>query len=284
MPIIATTTVVEWNDGLQRSVLDDLAGEAPLEIRVGEEPVGLTMRTPGHDRELAAGYVLTEGLVARASDILRVGGGPSHAGSEDADAPDGSSGIVRVEVAASCDIGHRPGRRQLSAISACGVCGRASLEGVREAGLSRPAHTLNVAPSELCGWAGRVRSAQRVFSRTGGLHAAALFGEGPEPLVIREDIGRHNAVDKVIGWALLDGRLPLSGCGLFVSGRGGFEIIQKAVAAGIELVACVSAPSSLAVQLAREFGLTLVGFLRNPRFIVYAGPERLAGLRDAAGA
>jgi FdhD protein len=260
MPRLATTSVVEWNDGEPNSRVDDLAGEDPLEIRLDDEPVGLTMRTAGHDDELAVGYLFAEGLIDTGSRVLFV---------------ESAAGIARVHVDGACPVDHPSSRRHLNATSACGVCGRASLEALRNAGLSRPANQLSVSPPHLCDWPGRVRQAQAIFDRTGGLHAAGLFGARNELLAVREDIGRHNAVDKAVGWAVLNGRMPLSGCGLLVSGRGGFEIVQKAVAAGVELVACVSAPSSLAVQLAREFGLTLVGFLRNRRFVVYAGADRI---------
>lgn len=265
MPSIATTTVVEWNDGIARSVLDDLAGEDPLEIRVGDTPVSITMRTPGHDVELAAGFLLTEGLITAAGDLQRL------------EQPAGERGnTVHALLAPGVRFDAGRLRRHFYATSSCGVCGRASLESLRARSMASPARSLNISPDRLCLLPQRLRESQRVFSRTGGLHAAALFGAGGELEVVREDIGRHNAVDKVIGWALLAGRLPLAGRVLLVSGRGGFEVTQKALAAGVELVACVSAPSSLAVQMAREFGLTLVGFLRDRRFVVYAGNERIA--------
>ena len=156
------------------------------------------------------------------------------------------------------------------------MCGKASITQLRHRGLRRPQTATTFDPEMLCTLPPRLRAAQDVFGRTGGLHAAELFGPAGELLVLREDIGRHNAVDKAIGWALLGGRLPLSDQILLVSGRGGFEIVQKAIAAGIPLLASVSAPSSLAVQLARELGLTLVGFLRGRRFVIYAGDERMA--------
>lgn len=264
MPSIATTTVLEWNDGVARAVLDDLAGEDPLEIRVGEAPVSITLRTPGHDIELAAGFLLTEGLVESPWQIRRL------------DQPAGAAGNVVSAVldpAAAFDAERL--RRHFYTSSSCGVCGRASLESLRARSLTAPARTLTLSPDRLCLLPERLRAAQRVFSRTGGLHAAALFDANGSLIVVREDIGRHNAVDKVVGAALLAGRLPLSGHLLLVSGRGGFEVTQKALAAGVEVVACVSAPSSLAVQMAREFGLTLVGFLRDRRFVVYSGEERI---------
>jgi len=183
---------------------------------------------------------------------------------------------VRVTLDPKVRFASNGAARRFSAGSACGVCGKASIAQLRRRGLRCPKAASLFDPEMLCQLPPRLREAQAVFGRTGGLHAAALFGPGGELIVLREDIGRHNAVDKVIGWALLGGRLPLSDHVLLVSGRGGFEIVQKAITAGIPLLASVSAPSSLAVQLARELGLTLVGFLRGQRFVIYAGEERIA--------
>src|SRR6266403_1391123 len=184
--------------------------------------------------------------------------------------------LVRVTLDSSVRLAANSAARRFSAGSACGVCGKASITQLRRRGLRRPETATLFDPELLCQLPPRLREAQAVFGRTGGLHAAALFGPTGELLVLREDIGRHNAVDKTIGWALLGGRLPLTGHVLLVSGRGGFEIVQKTITAGIPLLASVSAPSSLAVQLARELGLTLVGFLRGRRFVIYAGEERIA--------
>ena len=167
-------------------------------------------------------------------------------------------------------------QRHFYAASSCGVCGKASICAVRVHGIRRPAEDLRVSPALLAGLPAVLRDRQTAFDRTGGLHAAALFDGSGALLDVREDVGRHNAVDKVIGRALLDGRLPLSQQILFVSGRGAFEIVQKALVAGVPVVASVSAPSSLAVELAREYGLTLIGFIRGQRFVVYSGNERLA--------
>jgi FdhD protein len=263
-----STQVTEWDDGRQRPVLDELAVEEPLEIRVNGRPAGVTMRTPGDDFELAAGFLLTEGLVNRRSDIERIGYGT---------APDGQVSGNRVEVTLS-----EPGEIDLSrlertatATSSCGVCGRASIDMVRARGLARLGRGFTIGADQLTGLPAALGSAQRVFGRTGGLHAAALFDRSASMIAIFEDIGRHNAVDKVIGRALQTDRLPLSDAILVVSGRGGFEIVQKALVAGVPIVASVSAPSSLAVQLAREFNLTLIGFLRGRRFILYSGEERI---------
>jgi len=184
--------------------------------------------------------------------------------------------LVRVTFDPSVRLAANSAARRFSAGSACGVCGKASITQLRQRGLRRPKAASPLDPEILCQLPLKLRAAQAVFGRTGGLHAAALFGPSGELLVLREDIGRHNAVDKAIGWVLLDGRLPLTGHVLVVSGRGGFEIVQKAITAGIPLLASVSAPSSLAVQLARELGLTLVGFLRGRRFVIYSGEERIA--------
>jgi FdhD protein len=263
-----STQVTEWDGGRRRFVLDELAVEEPLEIRVNGQPAGVTMRTPGDDFDLAAGFLLTEGLVANRPDIERI---------EYGRAPDGQVSGNSVDVRLS-----RPGEpdverleRRVMAHSSCGVCGRASIDAVRARGLARIGSELTVDGSLLTELPAALRGAQRVFGRTGGLHAAALFECDGRVLAVCEDIGRHNAVDKVIGRALSADRLPLSDVVLVVSGRGGFEIVQKAIVAGVPILASVSAPSSLAVQLAREFNLTLVGFLRGRRFIVYSGGQRI---------
>jgi FdhD protein len=262
---VELTQVTEWADGRSRRVEDYLAAEEPLEIRTGGRPLTVTMRTPGHDCELAAGFLWTEGLIdARAQIIaLRQDGAATGAKSNVVDV-DLQEGTFELE-----DL-----QRNFFAASSCGICGKASIEAIRVRGLRAPNSMLRVDPEMLCELPGRLREQQEAFGRTGGLHAAALFDATGKLIQVREDIGRHNAVDKIVGWALLAGLLPLSNHLLMVSGRGGFEIVQKALAAGIPLVASVSAPSSLAVKLARELNLTLVGFLRGRRFVVYAGSER----------
>ncbi len=264
---IELTQVTQWEDGKATRVQDCLAGEEPLEMRAGRYSLGITLRTPGDDEELVAGFLFTEGIVSRREDLvaLRM---PSDA--------DPQRNLVRVTLDPSVRLAANNAARRFSAGSACGVCGKASITQLRRRGLRRPRADALFDPEMLCKLPPRLRAAQAVFGKTGGLHAAALFSPGDELLVLREDIGRHNAVDKVIGWALLGGRLPLSGHTLLVSARGGFEIVQKAITAGIPLLASVSAPSSLAVQLARELGLTLIGFLRGRRFVIYAGEERIA--------
>jgi len=263
------TQVTEWNDGIAARKDDFLAAEEPLEIRIGENPLSVTMRTPGHDVELAAGFLFTEGLVQRREQIAAL----ENVASDD----DGKRGnVVRAELSSEALPDFEKLRRHFFAASSCGICGKASIDAVRSRLLRTPNPDFRVAPKLLVSLPEALRSAQDVFERTGGLHAAALFDAEGKLLIVREDIGRHNAVDKVVGWALLNGRIPLSDCVLLVSGRGGFEIIQKAIVAGIPVVASVSAPSSLAVQLARELRLTLIGFLRGNRFVVYAGEDRVA--------
>jgi FdhD protein len=269
-----TTGVLEWTAGQQRHLLDELAAEEPLELRIGDAPVTVTMRTPGDDFDLAAGFLLTEGIIRRREHIARIAyaNGPDH---------QLSGNVVAVTVAAGTEVDAARLDRHFVATSSCGICGKASIEAVRARDIERPNPAFSFDPELLTQLPDALRSAQRIFGRTGGLHAAALFTRTGALVAIREDIGRHNAVDKIIGHAVLNGGLPLSECVLMVSGRGGFEIVQKALVAGVPIVASVSAPSSLAVQLARDYGLTLVGFLRGSRFVVYAGENRLVANVDA---
>ncbi len=265
---IDLTQVHEWQDGRVHRLQDCLVAEEPLEIRVGRVPLTVTMRTPGHDLELAAGFLLTEGLIQSRDQIAALRNAA-------ADGKRRSKNRVQVELSGA-KFDRKRFRRNFFAASSCGICGKASIDAVRVRGIQPPNPKLRLDPGVLCGLPGKLRTAQPIFGRTGGLHAAAVFDTRGELIVLREDVGRHNAVDKVVGWALLERRLPLAECVLMVSGRGGFEIIQKALVAGLPVVASVSAPSGLAVQLARELGLTLVGFLRERRFVVYAGEERLS--------
>ena len=267
---IDLTQVVEWNDGEARRVDDYLAGEEPLEMRAGRQRLGVTLRTPGHDCELVAGFLFTEGIISKSEEILSVEA-PENARRR------GGTGnnVARVRLKKGARL-QAVGARRFSAGSACGICGKESIAQVRRRGIRSPECDSRFDPEILCRLPEKLRATQAIFGRTGGLHAAALFQRDGELVVLREDIGRHNAVDKVIGWALLQGKLPLAGHMLLVSGRGGFEIVQKALAAGIPLLASVSAPSSLAVRLARELDSTLIGFLRGKRFIVYSGEQRLA--------
>lgn len=264
------TQVSEWDDGKIIRKEDYLAAEEPLEIRVGDEPLSVTMRTPGDDLELAAGFLFTEGIVTRRAQIVSL----------DAVVQDGEpnrGNVVRAVLAPEAAPDFEKMKRHFFAASSCGICGKASIDSVRARTLEPPNPEFRVDAEVLLRLPDALRASQAVFGRTGGLHAAALFDAKGELLVLREDIGRHNAVDKVIGWALLENRVPLGQVVLLVSGRGGFEIVQKAIVAGLPVVASVSAPSSLAVQLARELRLTLIGFLRGRRFVIYAGEERIRG-------
>ncbi len=264
---IELTQVTEWNEGEVRSVQDSLAAEEPLEIRVDGAPLTVTMRTPGQDVELALGFLLTEGIIHSRDQIAGI-----HAPAS----PNGTRrNVVHVQLR---DANFERGalHRNFFAASSCGICGKASIEAIRRRDLPTLEQGFRIDPQVLCRMPERLQAEQAVFNRTGGLHAAALFDEEGSLLVVREDIGRHNAVDKIVGWALNQGRLPLARHVMMVSGRGGFEIAQKALAAGVPIVASVSAPSSLAVKLARELGLTLVGFLRGQRFVVYSGEFRLS--------
>jgi FdhD protein len=270
---IEITEVAEWRDGQVRRVTDYLAVEEPLEIRVNRVPLTVTMRTPGHDLELAAGFLLTEGIIEDATQLT----GIRSVLNQDT----GKSNMVEAEVIEE-QWDPASMQRNFFAASSCGVCGKASIESIRRRGLRSPQHGLRVMPEILCSLADKLRGDQVVFEKTGGLHAAALFTAEGNLCVIREDIGRHNALDKVIGWALLGKNLPLSEYILMVSGRGGFELAQKAIAAGIAVMASVSAPSDLAVKLARELGLTLIGFLRGSRFVIYSHDDRVLGSQSQA--
>jgi len=252
---------------------DLLAAEEPLGIRIDGQAASLTMRTPGDDIDLTAGFLLSEGIAAGPDDIAEIricSGEQCGHGEHD----DGMGNIADVTLRPGADW-HAPGRNFLTT-SACGVCGKASIDDLHTSSrYDLRADETQVSAAVLAELPDRLRDAQRVFERTGGLHAAGLFTAGGSLLVVREDVGRHNAVDKVLGWALRSGRLPLSGCVLLVSGRASFELAQKAVMAGIPVLAAVSAPSSLAAELAAEAGLTLVGFLRGRSMNIYAGAHRV---------
>jgi FdhD protein len=255
---------------------DLLAAEEPLGIRVGGTALTMTMRTPGDDVELAAGFLVGEAIVRDRDDIvgMKVCDGTS-CGHLDHTA-DEIGNIVDVELAPGVAV-TAGARRNFMTTSACGVCGKTSINDIcvlPRAPLSADGTVF--APAVLASLPGKLREAQRVFSSTGGLHAAGLFTAAGELLAVREDVGRHNAVDKIVGWALLQDKLPLAGCALLVSGRASFELVQKAVLAGIPLLAAVSAPSSLAAELAAGAGLTLVGFLRGQSMNVYSGENRVA--------
>jgi FdhD protein len=254
---------------------DDVAGEEPLELRVtaaGEtRTLATTMRTPGNDFELAAGFLHSEAIVRRRDEIANL----TYCLDPALD-PDQRYNVVSVELrngAASADLARF--ERHFTINSACGVCGRAQLDALRDLGIGVLEDDLRVPQSLLYELPQRMRTSQRIFASTGGLHAAALFDERGEAIAVREDVGRHNAVDKLVGWGLLNARLPFARTMLMVSGRTSYEILQKSAMARIPIVCSVSAPSSLAVDLARAFNITLVGFLRGERANVYAAPERV---------
>jgi FdhD protein len=250
---------------------DTLVVEEPLEIRIDGRPLTVTMRTPGSDVELAQGFLLTEGIIARREDVLTVryckGAGPDQVNTYN---------VLDVTLAQDVPKPDVDMTRNFYATSSCGVCGKASLEAVRTISKHGPGDDPTTVTAEtLSDLPDRLRDEQKVFASTGGLHGAALFDVNGTTLAVREDIGRHNAVDKVIGWALENDRIPLSATVLLVSGRASFELTQKAVMAGIPVLAAVSAPSSLAVDLASQSGLTLVAFLRGDSMNVYTRPDRV---------
>ncbi|MFE1552990.1 formate dehydrogenase accessory sulfurtransferase FdhD [Streptomyces sp. NPDC058718] len=265
--------VMRIRDGAVNTRPDTLVAEEPLEIRLNGRPIAITMRTPGDDFALAAGFLVSEGVLAAASDVRNI---VYCAGATD----DGRNtyNVVDVQLAPEVVVPDISLERNVYTTSSCGLCGKASLDAVRTTARFPIADTppVRIAPALLSVLPERLRAAQRVFDSTGGLHAAALFTEDGELLDVREDVGRHNAVDKLVGRALREGLLPLERAVLLVSGRASFELAQKAVMAGIPVLAAVSAPSSLAVDLAAETGLTLVGFLRGANMNVYAGEHRIA--------
>jgi FdhD protein len=250
---------------------DALAAEEPLEIRVGGQPLAITMRTPGDDVDLAIGFLLTEGLIGAGEDVAT-------AAYCTGTAADGTNtyNVLDVKLAPGVPAPDPSLSRSFYTTSSCGLCGKASIDAVRtKSRFTVSDDDLEVSRATLAGLPETLRESQRVFQHTGGLHAAGLFDAAGSLRCIREDVGRHNAVDKVIGWAARERLLPLRGHVLLVSGRASFELTQKALMAGIPLLAAVSAPSSLAVDLAGEAGMTLVGFLRDSTMNVYAGGHRI---------
>lgn len=249
---------------------DLLAVEEPLEIRVGGTPLAVTMRTPGHDVDLAVGFLVSEGAIVRGDQVAAA----IHcAGADGAN----TYNVLDLTLAPGVPVPDASIQRSTYTTSSCGVCGKASIDAVRTRSAYPIDDDVRIDPAWLTALPDRLRAGQEVFEKTGGLHAAALFdARTGELLVLREDVGRHNAVDKVVGWAAREGLLPLRGMVLQVSGRASFELTQKASMAGIPVLAAVSAPSSLAVEHAKEAGLTLVGFLRGDSMVVYAGTERIA--------
>jgi FdhD protein len=250
---------------------DTLVVEEPLELRVNGAALAVTMRTPGHDVELVHGFLLTEGVIASGADIAaaRYCDGVDDEGANTYNVLD----VTLAEGVAPPETGVE---RNFYTTSSCGVCGKGSLDAIRLRTQHSPvADTVVVTSATLSGLPDTLRAAQKVFDTTGGLHAAALFTADGEMLVLREDVGRHNAVDKVVGWAVTNDRIPLQGTVLMVSGRASFELAQKAVMSGIPILAAVSAPSSLAVDLATESGLTVVGFLRGRSMNIYSHADRV---------
>ncbi len=268
------TRIVAFENGASSVRYDRVATEEPLEIRVraGAESrtVAITMRTPGNDFELAAGFLHNEGLID-GIDAIR---GITYCldGSLDRDQ---QYNVVNVDLSAKSLPGFEALERHFTMTSACGVCGREQLESLESRGLAPLAGGARIKAATITALPARLRAAQGTFEKTGGLHAAGLFTFGGDLVAIREDVGRHNALDKLIGWALMQRRLPLDACALLVSGRASYELVQKALVARIPIVCAVSAPSSLAVDVASRFGITLVGFLRDERFNVYAAADRI---------
>ncbi|WP_105565095.1 formate dehydrogenase accessory sulfurtransferase FdhD [Microbacterium halophytorum] len=267
----------------ERSRPDALAVEEPLEIRIAGEPLAVTMRTPGHDVELAAGFLVAEGVVRAGADFRAA----IHCGGPGTEGLTASVGVLQMaeNTYNVLDVALAPGveppssdlARNFYTTSSCGLCGKASIDAVRTESAHDVAGDAFVLDAGiLAGFPDELRAHQDAFDKTGGLHAAGLFDARTGGLIVlREDVGRHNAVDKVVGWAVQNDRLPLRGTVLMVSGRASFELVQKALMAGIPALAAVSAPSSLAAELAEEAGLTLVGFLRGDTMNVYAGHDRI---------
>ncbi|WP_225795268.1 formate dehydrogenase accessory sulfurtransferase FdhD [Streptomyces aculeolatus] len=260
---------------------DTLVAEEPLEIRLGGRALAITMRTPGDDFALAAGFLVSEGVLARGEDLASV---TYCAGAVDGTEGGNTYNIVDVRLAPGVPVPDITLERNVYTTSSCGLCGKASLDAVRTATRWPLAEgDMNLTSEVLAALPDRLRAGQRVFDRTGGLHAAALFTPDGELIDLREDVGRHNAVDKLVGRALQQDSLPLHDTVLMVSGRASFELAQKAAMAAIPVLAAVSAPSSLAVDLAAETGMTLIGFLRGDTMNVYAGEHRIAPRRTVAG-
>ena len=254
-------------EGGYECVTDEVTIEEPLEIRVGADSLAVTMRTPGNDEELAAGFLLSEGIVRKPADLREI----AHCS-----LPASMGNVINITLSPAVEFKPSAVQRFGTISTSCGLCGKTSIENIRQ---HFPAIDLScrvqIRETTLLALPDRLRDAQGNFARTGGIHAAGIFDLEGNLVAVREDVGRHNAVDKVIGYAFLDGRLPLNRRVLVVSGRSSLEIVQKALAAGIPIVAAVSAPSSLAVNFARECGQTLVGFLRPPTFNVYSHIERV---------
>ncbi|QTI68134.1 formate dehydrogenase accessory sulfurtransferase FdhD [Gordonia polyisoprenivorans] len=273
--ITARRRVIRVRRGEPTARADVLAVEEPLEIRIGGRALVVTMRTPGHDVELATGFLVSEGLIARAEDVVAA---RYCAGAQTPGEPN-SYNVLDLALADGIGTPDAAPARRFTMSSACGVCGKDSIDAVTTASrFTVGDDPLTLDTDAALALPDRLREGQKAFDRTGGIHAAGLFdGTTGEMLVIREDIGRHNAVDKVVGWALTQDRLPLRGTVLQVSGRASFELVQKAAMAGIPMLSAVSAPSSLAADLAEEQGMTLAGFVRGDSLVLYSRPDRVLG-------
>ena len=269
---VANTRVMRWaNGGIDNETEDWVAREEPLEIRVKGESIVVTMRTPGHDKELAIGFLLAEGVITNSSDVLEIaycqqGEASLH------------KNILNVFLSPEVEINLDRLKRNVYASSSCGLCGKASIESLQN--IFEPLNKIEtvISVDKILTLAQKLRAKQSTFDKTGGLHAAGIFDRNGELLVLREDIGRHNAVDKILGHLFLKNRMPLEDCVLMVSGRASFEIIQKSLAGRVGIICAVSAPSSLAVDMAKESGQTLIGFLRERKFNVYSHKERISGI------
>jgi FdhD protein len=278
MSLVAPVTIQKIDGETLTEAPDLLAVEEPLEIRLGFGPaddrqqraVSVTMRTPGNDAELAMGFLFTEGIVHRPTDIISC----RHCVQDEHK----EGNVIRVELHPDVVVDWARLSRNTFTSSSCGLCGKATIESVMALSPGRLSSDFMVEPAVLHALSGRVREVQRAFAYTGGIHAAALFDADGTLRLVREDIGRHNALDKLIGAAFWQGWLPLSQCGIFLSGRIGVELVQKSWLAGVPLLAAVGAPSSLAVEMATEAGMTLAGFVRDNRFNLYSEAQRVDGV------
>jgi FdhD protein len=266
--LIHDVEVWRYDQNVMVAARDELAAEEPFEIRLGGQSLAVIMRTPGHDAELATGFLLSEGLISNPEDLDSIQVVLDRDGFPERNALEVRLRHDLIDTAIDR-------RRPFTVTSSCGLCGSVSIEQACARIDPIDDHT-RTSPSILLGLSRSMRSAQPVFARTGGLHAAGLFTSTGDRIVLREDVGRHNAVDKVVGERFLKGLLPLRSTVMLVSGRASFELTQKAAVAGVPILAAVGAPSSLAVEAARSFGLTLVGLLRDERFVVYSRPERIS--------
>lgn len=277
-PSVASVSIVRINEGTSQTTVDLLAAEEPMEIRLGYGPtnhrqqksISVTMRTPGADFELAIGFLFTEGIIQKPEQVYRI------QYCTELNSIENKENIVRVELHENVEIDFNRLQRNFYTTSSCGVCGKESIEAVKvSCTITEPDYHFEVSSSLILSLPEKLRAQQNVFEYTGGLHASALFNAKGDLLALREDVGRHNALDKLIGASFMETAIPLNRHILLLSGRASFELLQKAAMAGIRIVCAVGAPSSLAVDVANEFGITLLGFLRDRRFNVYSHPARI---------